>query len=432
MGFIADLLDPIPIPRVAGVSQKFDRPRMDDSGGALKQILNTSGVLESVFPKMEIAIAVGSRGISNQPVLVKLIAEALREKGARPFLVPAMGSHGGATADGQKKMLEDLGFGEDKIAVPIRSSMETVRVGTSQNGLPVHVDKNAHEADGIVIINRIKPHTSFRGPYESGLMKMIAIGLGKQKGAEICHELGIERIAENFPAIARVAIEKENILFAIGLLENAYHETCRVELLRKEEIETEEPKLQKEAKRLLPKLHFTDIDVLVIDEIGKNISGTGFDTNVVGRYHTPGCSGGPNVTRLVILNVTDETHGNANGLGIADFTTRRIFDQFSFENTYPNALTSTVLPSVKIPMVLETDLLAIKAAIKTCNILDKRNVRLIRIKNTNEIERIEVSESMLDGVRGNPYLSIETDLYPLALNDDGNLVYPISNTSTQL
>jgi hypothetical protein len=422
MGFIADLLDPIPIPRVAGVSQKFDRPHMDDCGGALKQILNTSGALESVFPKMEIAIAVGSRGISNQPVLVKLIAEALREKGARPFLVPAMGSHGGATADGQKKMLEDLGFGGDKIGVPIRSSMETVRVGTSENGLPVHVDKNAHDADGIVIINRIKPHTSFRGPYESGLMKMIAIGLGKQKGAEICHELGIERIAENFPAIARVTIEKENILFAIGLLENAYHETCRIELLRKEEIETEEPKLQEEAKRLLPKLHFTDIDVLVIDEIGKNISGTGFDTNVVGRYHTPGCSGGPSVTRLVILNVTDESHGNANGLGIADFTTRRIFDQFSFENTYPNALTSTVLPSVKIPMVLETDLLAIKAAIKTCNILDKRNVRLIRIKNTNEIERIEVSESMLDGVRGNPYLRIETELYPLALNDDGNLV----------
>ena len=422
MGFIADLLDPIPIPRVAGVSQKFDRPHMDDCGGALKQILNTSGALESVFPKMEIAIAVGSRGISNQPVLVKLIAEALREKGARPFLVPAMGSHGGATADGQKKMLEDLGFGGDKIGVPIRSSMETVRVGTSENGLPVHVDKNAHDADGIVIINRIKPHTSFRGPYESGLMKMIAIGLGKQKGAEICHELGIERIAENFPAIARVTIENENILFAIGLLENAYHETCRIELLRKEEIETEEPKLQEEAKRLLPKLHFTDIDVLVIDEIGKNISGTGFDTNVVGRYHTPGCSGGPSVTRLVILNVTDESHGNANGLGIADFTTRRIFDQFSFENTYPNALTSTVLPSVKIPMVLETDLLAIKAAIKTCNILDKRNVRLIRIKNTNEIERIEVSESMLDGVRGNPYLRIETELYPLALNDDGNLV----------
>ena len=422
MGFIADLLDPIPIPRVAAVSQKFDRPRMDDSEGALEQILNTSGMLESVFPKMEIAIAVGSRGISNQPVLVKRIAEMLREKGARPFLVPAMGSHAGATADGQKQMLEDLGFSEDKIGVPIRSSMQTVRVGTSENGLPVYVDKNAHEADGIVIINRIKPHTSFRGPCESGLMKMIAIGLGKQKGAEICHELGIESIAENLLTIARVTIEKENILFAIGLLENAYHETCRIELLRKEEIETEEPVLQEEAKQLLPKLHFTNIDVLVIDEIGKNISGTGFDTNVVGRYHTPGCSGGPDVTRLVILNLTDESHGNANGLGIADFTTRRIFDQFSFENTYPNALTSTVLPSVKIPMVLETDLLAIKAAIKTCNILDKRNVRLIRIKNTNEIERIEVSERMLDEVRGNPYLNIETDLYPFVFNDDGNLV----------
>jgi len=422
MGFITDLLEPIPIPRVAGVAQKFDRSRIDDIATTFKNLINNSGVLESVFPEMEIAIAVGSRGISNQPLLVKLIVETLKNKGAKPFLVPAMGSHGGASKDGQKKVLEDIGFSEDRIGVPIRSTMETVQIGTSENGLPVYIDKNAHEADGIVIINRIKPHTSFRGPYESGLMKMITIGLGKQKGADFCHELGIGRMAENFPAIARVIIKKENILFAVGLLENAYHETCRIDILHKEDIETEELKLQEEAKRLLPKLHFKDIDVVVIDEIGKEISGTGFDTNVIGRYHTPFCSGGPNVTRLVILDITNSSHGNANGLGIADFTTRRVFEKFSFENTYPNALTSTVLPSVKIPMVLDSDLLAIKAAVKTSSVLDKQNIRLVRIKNTNEIDKIEVSESMLHEVRENPYLDIETNLYNLSFNDNGNLI----------
>lgn len=253
-------------------------------------------------------------------------------------------------------------------------------------------------------------------------MKMIAIGPGKQKGADFCHELGIGRMAENFPAIARVTIKKENILFAVGLLENAYHETCRMDILRKEDIETEEPVLLEEAKRLLPKLHFKDIDVVVIDAIGKDISGTGFDTNVIGRYHTPFCTGGPNVARLVILDITNKSLGNANGLGLADFTTRRVLEKFSFENTYPNALTSTILASVKIPMVLDSDLLAIKAAIKTSPVLDKRNIRLVRIKNTNEIDKIEVSKSMLNEVRENPYLNIETDLYNLNFNDTGSLI----------
>lgn len=422
MGFIADVLESIPIPRVAGVTQKFDRPRIDDLAATFQNLIDASGVLESVFPQMKIAVAVGSRGISNQPLLIKLIVAALKQRGAKPFLFPAMGSHGGATAAGQKKVLEDIGCSEDAIGAPIRSTMETVQIGTSANGLPVHIDKNAHDADGIVIINRIKPHTSFRGPFESGLMKMITIGLGKQKGADFCHELGIDRMAENFPAIARVTIKKENILFAVGLLENAYHETCRMDILRKEDIETEEPVLLEEATRLLPKLHFKDIDVVVIDAIGKEISGTGFDTNVIGRYHSPFCTGGPNVTRLVILDITNKSLGNANGLGLADFTTRRVLDKFSFENTYPNALTSTVLASVKIPMVLDSDLLAIKAAVKTSPVLDKRNIRLVRIKNTNEIDRIEVSESMLNEVRENPYLNIETNLYSLNFNDNGNLI----------
>lgn len=422
MGFIEDILEPIPIPRVAGVCQKFDRPIIENLEDAFLDNIESRGVLDAVKPGMEIAVAVGSRGISNQPLFVKLLVDMLKKRGGKPFLVPSMGSHGGATGDGQRKMLERMGLGEEAVGAPIRSSMETVQIGVADNGLPVHIDRNAHEADGIVIINRIKPHVAFRGSFESGIMKMIAIGLGKQKGADICHELGFGRMAENIPAFARVTIEKENILFAIGLLENAYHETCRISVLRKKEIEIEEPKLQEEAKQLSPKLHFNEIDVVIIDEIGKDISGTGFDTNVVGRYHTPYCAGGPDVTRLVILNVTDKSHGNANGLGIADFTTRRVFDKFSFENTYPNSLTSTVPLSVKIPMVLDSDILAVQAAIKTSNILDKQKIRLVRIKNTNELGKIEVSECLLEKVRQNPYLSIESDPYELTFDDKGNLV----------
>jgi len=318
-------------------------------------------------------------------------------------------------------MLEGMGFGQECIGAPIRSSMETVRIGTSENGLPVHIDRNAHEADDIVIINRIKPHVAFRGKYESGLMKMITIGLGKQKQADICHNLGMGNMVVNIPAVARVTIAKENILFAVGILENAYHETCRIEVLRKKEIEAAEPALQEESKRLSARLHFDAMDVVVIDDIGKNISGTGFDTNVIGRYHTPYCSGGPQITRLVILNITEQSHGNGNGLGLADFTTRRVFDKFSFENTYPNALTTTVPLSVKIPMVLGSDSLAIRAAIRTSNVVDKEKVRLVRIKDTNSLDRIEVSESMLAEVRQSAYMQIEGEPYAPAFDEHGNL-----------
>lgn len=421
MGFIEEFLGPVPVPKVVKVRQAFDRPRLDDPAGDLMAAITARGVLDAVRPAMKVAIAVGSRGISNEVLFVKRTVAALKARGAEPFLVPAMGSHAGATGEGQRRMLEGMGFGQECIGAPIRSSMETVRIGTSENGLPVHIDRNAHEADAIVIINRIKPHVAFRGKYESGLMKMITIGLGKQKQADICHNLGMGNMVVNIPAVARVTIAKENILFAVGILENAYHETCRIEVLRKEEIEAAEPALQEESKRLSARLHFDAMDVVVIDDIGKNISGTGFDTNVIGRYHTPYCSGGPQIARLVILNITEQSHGNGNGLGLADFTTRRVFDKFSFENTYPNALTTTVPLSVKIPMVLGSDSLAIRAAIRTSNVVDKEKVRLVRIKDTNSLDRIEVSEGMLAEVRQSAYMQIEGEPYAPAFDEHGNL-----------
>lgn len=421
MSAIDQLLDSIPIPRMMRVKQVFERPVIDNAERDLLAKLEGKNLNPLIKPGQSVAVAVGSRGISALPNMVKTIIQFINGQGGVPFIVPAMGSHGGATAEGQKELLRGFGVTEEYVGAPIRATMETVQVGVAQNGLPVFVDKYAYEADAIVTINRIKPHISFRGEYESGLMKMISIGLGKQKGADICHELGFGRMAENIPAIARVTLEKTNLIFAVGVLENAYHEICRIEVLKNEEIEDAEPALLKEAKLLSSKLYFDSLDVLIIDEIGKNISGTGFDNNVIGRYHTPYASGGPTISKVVTLDITDVSYGNGNGLGILDFTTKRAFDKFSFEHTYPNALTSTVPLSVKIPMVLKNDKQAIQAAIKTCNILKKTKVRMVRVKNTLRLGEIEVSESLIEEVKQNPNLEILSSAYDLEFSEQGNL-----------
>jgi hypothetical protein len=399
------------------VRQTFDRPRVVDFEGELVRKLRESGALAKVKPGHNIAVTAGSRGIVSLPLMLKILVSEIKRAGGRPFLFPAMGSHGGATAEGQRDMLVGMGITEEVVGAPIRATMETVVVGTSDNGFPVHLDKYAFEADGIVVINRIKPHVAFRGPCESGLMKMIVLGMGKQKGADICHELGFGKMAENILAIGRAALAKANILCGVGILENAYHETARLEVLAGEEIPHREPVLLQEAWRLYPRIYFDRLDVLIIDEIGKDISGTGFDTNVVGRYHTSYASGGPTITRVAVLDITDRSHGNANGLGILDFTTRRAFDKFSFENTYPNSLTSTVPMTVKIPMVLKNDRQAIQAAIKTCNIPDKSNVRLVRIKNTVALDEIAVSENLLAEVKSNRHLEALGEPQAFAFND---------------
>ncbi len=421
MDIFDKLLDPIPIPKVVKVHQHFERPVIQNIEAEFLDKLHQRKVLENLQKGWRVAIAVGSRGISNQPLLVKLLVREIKKWGAVPFLIPAMGSHGGATAEGQKDMLVGMGFSEDYINAPIRSTMEVIQVGETENSLPVFLDKNASEADAIIIINRIKLHVAFRGSYESGLMKMLAIGIGKQRGAEINHNLGFGKMAANIPAAGRMVIEKANIICAVALLENAFHETCKIEVLKKEEIEHKEPALLEEARRLSQRLYFDNLDVLIIDEIGKDISGTGFDTNVVGRFHTPYASGGPDITRIAVLDLTEKSHGNANGLGILDFTTRRMFDKMKFEHTYPNCLTSTIPISVKIPMVLKNDCHAIKTAIKTCNIPNREDVRLVRIKNTIQLGEIEVSQNLSGEVEKNPNLEIMSQPYDFSFDDNGNL-----------
>jgi len=421
MGILQDLLKDIPLPKMAKVKQHFENNKLENVEQVLKSKLQDDAILQRIKPGMEIAIAVGSRGVDRIVDITATTVEVLKELGAKPFIVPSMGSHGGATAQGQKAVLEHLGVTEESVKAEIRSSMEVVKVGELENGLPVYIDKYASLADGIVVINRIKPHTAFRGPVESGITKMISIGLGKQKGAEACHQLGFKYMAENVPAMAKMIIKEMPILFGVATVENSFDKVADIHVLAAEDILEKEVDLQKRAKQLMPKLYFEQIDVLVIDEIGKNISGDGMDPNITGRYPTPYAHGGPDVNKMVVLDLTPQTEGNANGVGTADFTTQRLVDKMDFEFTYANGLTSTVCAPTKIATTLANDKEAIQAAIKTCNILDFTKVRMVRIKNTLEIGEIEVSEALLEEIKSHSQLEQTSDLYDLQFNEAGNL-----------
>lgn len=423
MGIVNELLKDIPLPKMVKVRQVFSRTKVQNIQKEIDEQLVSKHLLQNIKKGQKIAITGGSRGIANLPEIYKEVIKLIKEAGGEPFIIPAMGSHGGATASGQTEILRNNGITEECVGAPIRATMDVVKIGESDNGLPVYIDKYANEADAIVVINRIKPHTSFRGKYESGIMKMIAIGLGKQKGAAICHGQGFGKMAENIPAIARVVLEKKNIAFALGIIENAYDETAKIVALSKDEIERDEPALLKEAASNMAKICFDKFDVLIVDEIGKNISGTGFDTNIVGRYHTPYASGGPDITKMAILSLTPQSHGNANGIGMADFTTRRLLNQMDLEQTYPNSITSTVQISVKIPMILDNDRLAIAAAIRTCNIGDMTKVKLVRIKNTKELDYIYISENLLKEAKQNKNLEIVGELEDFKFNEHENLLF---------
>lgn len=422
MGILQDLLHNIPVPKMVKVRQQFDNQQIDDLEAVFKKEFEREIIRQKIKPGMSIAIAVGSRGVNRIVEMTALTVAFLKEMGAKPFIVPSMGSHGGATAEGQIDVLKHLGVTEESTGAEIRSSMEVIKVGELPNGLPVYVDKYASEADGIVVINRIKPHTAFRGPVESGIMKMISIGLGKQKGAEACHQLGFKHMAVHVPAMAKMIMEHLPVLFGVATVENAFDKVAVVEVLTAEEMEEKEIELQVKAKELLPKLFFEQLDVLVIDQIGKNISGDGMDPNITGRYPTPYAHGGPDVTKMLVLDLTDETEGNANGVGTADFTTQRLVDKMDREATYANGLTSTVVAPTKIATTLANDKEAIQAAIKTSNILDFTKVKMVRIKNTLEVSEIEVSEALLPYVQEHAHLEAVTEAEELSFDQNGNLV----------
>ncbi len=412
------------IPDLVTVEQTFPRPVIKDIPAAVRKALNEKKLIQRIPEGARVAVSAGSRGIANISLITATVVKLLQEAGAEPFIVPAMGSHGGATAEGQKAVLKSLGITEEQLGVPIRSSMEVEQVGTTATKLPLYIDKLAcREADAIVVINRIKPHTTFRGDYESGLAKMIVIGLGKQQGAELCHSTGPQNMAAMIKELAEHLIEKTSIVFGLGLVENAYDETCQITALPAEEIIDKEPDLLKEARSQMPCIYFKNYDVLVIDEMGKNISGTGLDPNIVGRYTTETMKNENWVQRIVVLDLTALTQGNANGIGLADICSKKAYQKINFEKTYPNSLTTGVVFSTKIPMVMNNDRQAIQAAIKTCFDSDKNKIRLVRIKNTLQLENIQISEALLPEARKNPMIKVLNDqTRPLSFDEEGNLI----------
>ena len=418
---IERILEGVPLPDVVPVRQQFPDSPIDDLTAAVEEALAAGGLPDMVRPGQRVALAVGSRGLANLPELVRLLAAAVRRLGAEPFAVPAMGSHGGATADGQVRLLAKMGVTEDAIGAPIHASMEVVALGEAAPGLPAFCDKLAAEADATLILGRVKPHSSFRGRYESGLIKMLAIGLGKQKGAETCHTRGFGQLAERIAAVGKAALARGNVIGGLAVVENARHRTHHVELVPAAAIPEREPALLKLAWDLYPRLPFDQLDVLVIGRIGKEISGTGLDCNVVGRYTTPFASGGPDITRIVALDTTPLTGGNVNGIGVVDVTTRRVFDKFSFAETYPNALTSTATTAVKIPMVMADDRLAIQAAIRTSTIPDPAAVRLAWIRDTLSLDQLQVSVNLAAEVDARPETQVTGPPQPLPFSATGHL-----------
>jgi hypothetical protein len=399
---IAGGLD-VPLPRMANVRQKFSGTRLPDISGAIAAQFQRPEVRQRIKPGQNIAVGCGSRGIANIAEITRAVIRELQAAGAEPFVFPAMGSHGAATAEGQKKVLESYGITESFTGVPIKASMETQIVGHLADGTPVHVDQNAAQADAIVVINRIKPHTGFRGPTESGLTKMLSIGIGKIIGAATYHTHGMDRFPELLPQIRDTVIANCNLLFGVGIVENAYDETALVELVPAEQLATREPQLQAIARQSMPQLYFDEIDVLIIDEMGKNISGAGFDPNITGRNRRAiQWAPIPLIKKIVVLGLTRETMGNATGIGSADIITMRIWREFDVPSTYANIITSANLDGAAIPMIMNTDREAISLAVKTVVRVKPQDCRIVRIRNTLHLSEIQVSEPLLDLVRAQP------------------------------
>ena len=420
MSVIDELLSSITIPPLAKARQNFARPILPDVAAAVRQEMQKPGLLDKVRPGDRVAIAVGSRGIANLSLIIATIVECLKSVSAEPFIVPAMGSHGGASAAGQTAVLADYGVTPAVVGAPIVSSLEVTNLGSAAE--PVYFDKQALAADHTVAVGRIKLHPAFRGAYESGLVKMVAIGLGKQKGAELCHGFGIENMAFHIERIARISLQRANILCGVALLENAYDETCQVLALPTAEILATEPGLLLAAKQNMPQIYFPQVDVLIIDEMGKNISGTGMDPNIIERYTTPSIANTNKFQRIVVRDLTAESHGNFNGAGLADICTRRVFEKMNFAATYPNQLTSRVVASARIPMVMENDRQAILAAIKTCCGIDPANLRMVRIKNTTELAEVMISPALLAEAVTHPLVEIFDSPQELAFDATGNLI----------
>ncbi len=386
----------IRLPRMIHVTQNFPDQHVEDVYACTRERLRGEPAAR-LEAGASVAVLVGSRGICRLAEVVKAAIDHLLEQGTRPYIVPSMGSHGGGVAEEQRKIIEGYGVTEEAMGVPIRSNMETVVIGVSGEGIPVHMDYEASQADYIVPIVRIKAHTDFDGPIESGYCKMLAIGLGKHNGCARVHREGLGNFATVIPSVASTVLERRRVPFGVGIIENAHEHVYAVHVTPGERFLDQEPELLALSKRLMPRLCFPHIDVLVVERIGKDITGAGMDPNITGRsaLGVSSCFSGPAITNIVALSLTEGTHHNASGVGSADFITRALFDDIDLTATYTNCIAAGALRFCKIPAVLESEEEALRAAIHTCPRVDPDHVKMVRIQDTLHLVDIQVSESLV-------------------------------------
>ena len=413
------------LPQMFRVQQLFDGPRVDDVPAEIERQLAALKLRERISPGQSVAVTCGSRGIADIDLIIKAIAAHLRSIGAEPFIVPAMGSHGGGTAEGQRKVIESYGVTEQFVGCPIRSSMETVVVCETEEGFPVHFDRNAYQADHVVVCNRVKPHTNFVGEIESGLMKMMLIGLGKHAGAKIYHRAILDySFGQIVRSVGRRVLKQCSIVAGVALVENSYDETARIVAVAPEQFEEREKELLVLAKAWMPRLLLSEIDLLLIDKIGKNISGTGMDTNVIGRKFSDSDVDGEemaNVRRIIVRGLTPESHGNATGIGIADFCKTRLVEQMDVEATQINCLTGGSPSGAKVPIHYETDRELLETALPTIGLTEPQDAKVQWIQDTLHLREVECSAAYLEEAQRRDDLEILTELRDLPLDEAGNL-----------
>jgi hypothetical protein len=423
----------------------FMKPKSDELPKMIKLVqelyhapLREEGIVTTVrreFQKLElgskigpgktVALGAGSRGVASINLIIKTLVEEVKALGGEPFVFPAMGSHGGATPEGQRGVLESLGITEEYIGCPIKSSLEVVELGQSASGLPVYLDKNASQADAIIVTNRVKAHTNFRGHVESGLMKILAIGTGKHAQALAIHSHGVVGLRDYMPEVARAILERAPVIAGFAVLEDAYHNASKIVGVLPADFERTEERLLEESKRTMPKLPVKELDLLIIEKIGKNISGTGMDTNIVGRCRLIDFAAFPEpvIKCIIALDLTEETHGNATGVGLADLTTRRLADKIDWHATYTNCITGQGPAQAALPVVCETDQETVRIALDyLIGPIPLDQARIIRIKDTLSMAEIEVSEGLMRELAGRDGFTFQGELAEMNFDQDGTLI----------
>ncbi len=412
-------------PEIFRIRQKFDRPVVEDIPSEVASELSRLNLDTTIQPGESVAITAGSRGIANIHIIIKSIVDHLKGLGAEPFVVPAMGSHGGATAEGQQGIVEGYGITEDYVGCPIRSSMETVIVCDAKEGFPVHFDKNAYGADHVVVCGRVKPHTTFVGDIESGLMKMMLIGLGKYEGAKTYHRaIKDHSFGQIVRSVAKEVLSKCRIVAGLAIVENGYDETARITAVGPNEFEEREKELLVLAKQWMPRLPFKQADLLVVDQIGKNISGSGMDSNVVGRKfleHRAGDDEWPKVRTIFLRGLTEETHGNATGIGMAEFALTRAVDAMDVAITRRNCITGGSPTGAMIPLHYQTDKEVLEATLPEMGLTAVPDTKVMWIHNTLEVSELECSVAYLNEARQSNEIEILSEPRPLPLDKAGNL-----------